>query len=154
MLWGTQNGCLGETAGLLLILGGLFLLWRGLINWRVPFFFMLSAVLLAWILPEKIRLEGGASGFSAWFSGDPWRHLLGGGLLIGAFFMATDMVTSPVTNKGAIIFAVGCGVLTAVIRVVGGYPEGVSYSIILMNTAVPLIDRHTRPRTVGEASES
>jgi len=154
MLWGTQNGCLGETAGLLLILGGLFLLWRGYINWRVPFFFMLSAVVLAWILPEKIRLAGGETGFSEWFAGDPLRHLLGGGLLIGAFFMATDMVTSPITNRGAIIFAVGCGVLTAIIRLVGGYPEGVSYAIILMNTAVPLIDRHTRPRTFGEGSAS
>jgi len=92
--------------------------------------------------------------WTAWFTGDMLRQLLGGGLLIGALFMATDMVTSPVSNKGAIIFAVGCGVLTALIRLMGGYPEGVSYSIILMNTAVPLIDRHTRPRTFGEASES
>jgi electron transport complex protein RnfD len=154
MLWGTQNGCLGETSGLLLLLGGLFLIVRGLVNWRVPFFFLLTAVVLAWILPEKIRVAGADPAYSDWFSGDPIRHLLGAGLLIGALFMATDMVTSPVTNKGAIIFAVGCGALTALIRLYGGYPEGVSYSIILMNTAVPLIDRHTRPRTFGEVSES
>jgi electron transport complex protein RnfD len=153
MLWGTQNGCMGETAGLLLILGGVFLIFRGMVNWRVPVFFIGSCLLVAFILPEKIRLAGGEIGWSAWLSGDLLRQLLGGGLLIGAFFMATDMVTSPITNKGAIIFAVGCGVLTAVIRLVGGYPEGVSYSIILMNTAVPLIDRHTRPKTFGEGDE-
>ena len=150
LLLGRRNGCLGETAGLLLSLGGLFLLWRGYINWRVPFFFILAALVIAWILPEKIRVLGGGHGWSAWFAGDPIRHLLGGGLLIGAFFMATDMVTSPATNRGLVVFAVGCGVLTALIRVLGGYPEGVSYAIILMNTAVPLIDRHTRPRTFGE----
>jgi electron transport complex protein RnfD len=149
LLLGKRNGCLGETAGLLIILGGLILLWRGYINWRVPFFFILSALALGWVLPEKIRWAGGTL-FSPWFSGDPLRHLLSGGLLLGAFFMATDMVTSPVSNKGAIIFAVGCGLLTALIRLYGGYPEGVCYSIILMNTAVPLIDRHTRPRTYGE----
>jgi electron transport complex protein RnfD len=152
---GMRNGCLGETAILLLVLGGVVLILLGHVNWRVPFFFILTALVLAWILPEKIRLvgESAGTGWSPWFSGDPLRQLLGGGLVIGAFFMATDMVTSPVTNRGMIIFAVGCGVLTAVIRLMGGYPEGVSYSIILMNTAVPLIDRHTRPRTFGEVRE-
>lgn len=150
---GARNGCLGETAGLLLILGGLFLLIRGYLNWRVPVFFIVTALVVAFILPEKIRLSDGTTAWSAWFEGDMLRQLLGGGLLIGALFMATDMVTSPVSNKGAIIFAVGCGVLTALIRLMGGYPEGVSYSIILMNTAVPLIDRHTRPRTFGEVPE-
>jgi electron transport complex protein RnfD len=150
---GARNGCLGETAGLLLILGGIFLLVRGYLNWRVPVFFILSALVVAWILPEKIRLGDGTTAWTAWFTGDMLRQLLGGGLLLGALFMATDMVTSPVSNKGAIIFAIGCGVLTALIRLVGGYPEGVSYSIILMNTAVPIIDRHTRPRTFGEVPE-
>ncbi len=101
----------------------------------------------------KIRLADGSTGWSDWLNGDILRHLLGGGLLIGAFFMATDMVTSPVSNKGAIIFATGCGVIAVMIRLFGGYPEGVSYAIILMNTAVPLIDRHTRPRTYGEVEE-
>lgn len=152
LLLGKRNGCLGETAGLLLILGGLFLIWRGYVNWRVPFFFILFALAFAFVLPEKIRLADGSVGWSAWFAGDPLRHLLGGGLLIGAFFMATDMVTSPATNRGMIVFAAGCGIITALIRLTGGYPEGVSYSIILMNTAVPLIDRHTRPRTFGEVA--
>jgi electron transport complex protein RnfD len=76
-------------------------------------------------------------------------HLLSGGLMLGAWFMATDMVTTPVTRPGLLIFGVGCGVLTAIIRLIGGYPEGVCYSILLMNTAVPLIDRYTRPRVFG-----
>jgi len=150
LFFGFRNGCLGETSAALMILGGIVLLILGYINWRVPLFFIGSALLLAWLLPERIRLADGTAAWSAWFSGDMLRQLFGGGLLLGAFFMATDMVTSPVSNKGAIIFAVGCGVITALIRNVGGYPEGVSYSIILMNTAVPLIDRHTRPRTYGE----
>lgn len=147
---GMRNGCIGETMGLLLVAGGIVLLLMGYINWRVPVFFIGTALLVAFVLPEKIRLMGGETAWSGWFQGDLLRHLLGGGLLIGAFFMATDMVTSPVTNKGAVIFAAGCGVIAALIRLVGGYPEGVSYAIILMNTAVPLIDRHTRPRTYGE----
>jgi electron transport complex protein RnfD len=150
LLIGHRNGCLGETMGLLLILGGVFLWFKGYINWRVPLIFIATTLVLTFILPEKVRLMGGVTGFTPWFAGDPLRHLLGGGLLIGAFFMATDMVTSPVTNKGLVIFAVGCGLLTALIRLVGGYPEGVSYAIILMNTAVPLIDRFSRPRTYGE----
>jgi electron transport complex protein RnfD len=81
------------------------------------------------------------------------QHLFGGGLMLGAFFMATDMVTSPVTNRGLVIFAVGCGLITAIIRLYGGYPEGVCYSIILMNTAVPLIDRYTRPRIYGAVKD-
>jgi electron transport complex protein RnfD len=80
----------------------------------------------------------------------PVFHIFSGGLILGAFFMATDMVTSPVTKKGRIIFGIGCGVLTVVIRLVGGYPEGVSYSILLMNIAVPLIDKYTPPRIFGE----
>jgi electron transport complex protein RnfD len=152
LLFGLRNGCLGETMGILLILGGLFLWFKGYINWRVPLVFIVTTLVLTFVLPEKVRLAGGAVGYTPWLSGDPLRHLLGGGLLLGAFFMATDMVTSPVTNKGLVIFAVGCGVLTALIRLVGGYPEGVCYSIIIMNTAVPLIDRFSRPRTYGEVA--
>jgi electron transport complex protein RnfD len=76
--------------------------------------------------------------------------VLSGGLILGAFFMATDMVTSPVTPRGRLVFGVGCGILTSIIRLWGGYPEGVSYSILLMNITVPLIDRYTRPRKLGE----
>lgn len=83
---------------------------------------------------------------------DPLFHLLAGGLVIGAFFMATDYVTSPITTKGQIIFGVGCGVLTSLIRIYGGYPEGVCYAILLMNAVTPLIDRYVKPRRFGEVS--
>jgi electron transport complex protein RnfD len=83
----------------------------------------------------------------------PIFHILSGGLILGAFFMATDMVTSPVTKKGRLIFGMGCGILTVVIRLIGGYPEGVSYSILLMNIAVPLIDRYTIPKPFGEVKK-
>ncbi len=89
-----------------------------------------------------------------WFGGDPLFDLLTGGLLIGAFFMATDMVTCPITKKGMLIFGLGCGGLNALIRTYGGYPEGVCYAILLMNTAVPLIDRYTRPRVFGTAKSA
>ena len=87
------------------------------------------------------------------FDGHPLFHILSGGLALGAFFMATDMVTSPVTPKGKIIFGIGCGVLTSIIRLKGGYPEGVSYSILLMNITVPLIDRYTRPVKFGQVKK-
>jgi electron transport complex protein RnfD len=98
-----------------------------------------TVALLTWIL-------GGRGAFD----GNPLFHMLAGGLVLGAFFMATDMVTSPITARGKLIFGVGCGILTSIIRLKGGYPEGVSYSIIIMNIAVPLIDKYTRPRKLGE----
>ena len=143
LLVGTVGGCLGETSALLLLLGGGFLMLRGYVKWQVPVPYLGTVALLGWALPVKLQ------GQLVWFAGDPLFHLLAGGLFLGAFFMATDMVTSPITKKGMILFGVGCGVLTAVIRVFGGYPEGVAYSILLMNTAVPLIDRHIRPTKYG-----
>ena len=104
---------------------------------------MAAVALLGWALPVSVR------GRWLWFAGDPLFHLLSGGLLLGAFFMATDMVTSPITKSGMVVFGLGCGVLTAVVRLYGGYPEGVCYSILLMNTAVPLIDRAIKPRKLG-----
>jgi electron transport complex protein RnfD len=148
-----MGGCLGEVGALFLMLGGGLLIWWGHVNWRVPVLYVGTVLVLGWLMPEKINLADGTTAWSGWGVGNPVHHLFGGGLILGALFMATDMVTSPVSNKGAIIFAIGCGVLTALIRLVGGYPEGVSYSIILMNTAVPIIDRHTRPRTFGEVPE-
>lgn len=149
-LWiGETGGCIGETSAILIILGGLFLIWRGIVNWRVPFFYIATTVLLMLIFPYKY-IEGKPVALPY----DTLEYILfimgSGGLMLGAFFMATDMVTSPITNKGLIIFAVGCGVITAVIRLVGGYPEGVCYSILLMNTATPLIDRFTQPKKFGE----
>jgi H+/Na+-translocating ferredoxin:NAD+ oxidoreductase subunit D len=148
LLLGQMGGCLGEVGFLWLMLGGLYLIWRGHVDWRVPGIYIGTVLVLGWIMPEKIQLIDGTA-WSGWFAGNPVHHLFGGGLIIGAFFMATDMVTSPVTRRGLVIFAFGCGLLTAIIRLYGGYPEGVCYSIILMNTAVPLIDRFTRPRIYG-----
>jgi len=147
---GNTMGCIGEVSALALLLGGLYLLARNLIGWRIPLLYIATVAVLGWALPAPYTAEGGATAYTHWFTGPALLHVVGGGLFIGAFFMATDMVTSPMTPKGQTIFAVGCGVLTAVIRLYGGYPEGVCYSILLMNTVVPLIDAWTRPRVYGK----
>jgi electron transport complex protein RnfD len=134
-------GSLGETCKIALIVGGLFLIVRGIVDWRIPLCYIGTVFMLTWLLPV-------GSHSSAW-ARDPIYHILSGGLIIGAFFMATDMVTTPVTPAGRAIFGVGCGVLVSLIRRYGGYPEGVAYSIVLMNTATPLIDRWVRPRVYG-----
>ena len=139
LLWGKIGGVIGETSAALLLLGGVFLLVKGYIDWRVPLGYMGTVALMAWVF----------AGPEGYFTGNVLFHLLSGGLVLGAFFMATDMVTTPVTRKGKWIFAVGCGVLTMLIRFKGGYPEGVSYAILLMNTATPLIDAYTKPRIYG-----
>jgi Na+-translocating ferredoxin:NAD+ oxidoreductase subunit D len=142
LLLGNVGGSFGEVSALALLLGGLFLLYRGIIRWQIPVGFIGSVVLISGIThfmqPERYL--------------NPLVHVLAGGLIIGAFFMATDMVTSPVTRKGMLIFGIGCGVLTSVIRLWGGYPEGVSFAILLMNALTPLIDRYTRPKVFGQLS--
>ena len=135
---GFRNGSIGETSTLLLLLGGLFLIYKGYIRWHVPVFMIGTVGLLTWIF--------GPAGL---FTGDPLFHMMAGGLIIGAFFMATDMVTTPITVKGQILFAVGAGALTVLIRLVGGYPEGVCYAILLMNAVTPLIDRFIQPKIFG-----
>jgi Na+-translocating ferredoxin:NAD+ oxidoreductase subunit D len=139
LLIGSTGGSFGEVSAVALLLGGLFLLWRGHIRWQIPIGYMGTVAVitgLAWMIaPERYA--------------DPLFHMLSGGLMLGAWFMATDMVTSPVTRRGMLIFGVGCGVLTAVIRLWGGYPEGVSFAILLMNAVTPLIDRYVRPRVFG-----
>jgi len=132
---GHIGGSLGETSALAILLGAAYLIYKGYINWRIPVGILGTVVVLTVI-----------------FGHDPIFHLFSGGLLIGAFFMATDMVTSPVTKKGRWIFGFGVGLLVVLIRLWGGYPEGVMYAILLMNTGVPLIDRYTRPRSLGEVS--
>lgn len=139
MFIGTRNGSLGETSTVLLLLGGLYLIWRGYINWVVPAAMILTVGLLTWIF--------GPAGL---FTGDPLFHMMAGGLILGAFFMATDMVTIPITIKGQIIFAVGAGAITVLIRLAGGYPEGVCYSLLLMNAVTPLIDRFVKPDIFGQ----
>jgi electron transport complex protein RnfD len=138
---GNVGGSLGETSALALLLGGLYLLYRRVINYRIPVVYIATVGILAFVF----------GGFN--LSYVPY-HILAGGLLLGAIFMATDYSSSPMTAKGQIIFAVGCGLLTAVIRFYGGYPEGVSYSILLMNIATPLIDRFTLPRKFGGVKKS
>jgi len=132
---GQIGGSLGETSALAILLGAAYLIYKGYVNWRIPVGILGTVVVL-----------------TAVFGHDPIFHLLSGGLLIGAFFMATDMVTSPVTKKGRWIFGFGVGLLVVLIRLWGGYPEGVMYAILLMNTGVPLIDRYTKPRSLGEVS--
>jgi len=131
---GKVGGCIGETSALFLLLGGIFLLIIGIIDYRIVAGYLGSFFLLALVLPTRANI---------------FFHLFSGGLFLGAFFMATDWVTSPVTKKGRWIFGVGCGVLTVIIRIWGGYPEGVSYSILLMNVFTPVIDRFTREKVFG-----
>lgn len=140
LFWGKVGGCLGETSVFLLLIGAAYLLYKGHIEWRTPLGYLGAVAVLAWIFSGN-----------GLFSGDPLFHLLAGGVVLGAFFMATDMVTTPVTRKGKLIFGIGCGILTMLIRLIGGYPEGVSYSILLMNLTTPLIDRYTKPRIFGDA---
>lgn len=137
---GDRNGCIGETSTILLILGGLILIYKKYINWQVPVVMVGTVGLFTWIF-----------GPNGAFTGDPLFHMMAGGLIIGAFFMATDMVTIPLTRKGQLIFAFGAGLLTTLIRLKGGYPEGVCYSILLMNSVTPLIDRLCPPVKFGAA---
>jgi electron transport complex protein RnfD len=142
LFWGKIGGCIGETSVVLLLIGAVYLIYKRYIGLRIPLSYIGTVAILSWLF-------GGTEGI---FSGDPIFHVLAGGLILGAFYMATDMVTSPVTSPGRYIFGVGCGVITVLIRLVGGYPEGVSYSILLMNLTVPLIDRYTKPKTFGKVS--
>ena len=152
---GLVPGSIGEVSKLALLAGGIFLIARNRVNWRAPVFYILTFAILTFALPgDKIPGHGYLHILDAANLTLHTRltlyHVLSGGLLIGAFFMATDMVTTPITNRGLMIFGIGCGLMTAVIRLYGGYPEGVCYSILLMNTATPLIDRFTRPKVFGE----
>ena len=136
-LSGNIGGCIGETCAIALIIGGIYLLVRRVISWRIPVTYILTVFILSWF-----------------FGRTPLYELLIGGLMLGAFFMATDYSSSPVTPLGQLIMGFGCGVLTALIRSYGSYPEGVSYSILLMNLAVPLIDRYTKPKIFGEVKKN
>lgn len=142
LFFGNRNGSLGETSVVLLLLGGIFLVIKGYIDWLVPVVMIATVGLLTWIF--------GPAGF---FSGDPLFHMMAGGLVIGAFFMATDMVTTPMTRKGRVVFAFGAACITVLIRLAGGYPEGVCYSILLMNSITPLIDRYTAPAAFGRSGK-
>jgi electron transport complex protein RnfD len=138
LVLGTTGGSIGETASLIILLCGVYLAWRGFLNWRIPASVLVTVAALAGILHlASVKYP------------DPLFMLFSGGLILGAVFMATDMVTSPVTNTGRWIFGVGVGIMTVVVRIWGGLPEGVMYAILLMNAFTPFINKATQPRVFG-----
>ena len=144
LAFGKINGSLGETSGVALLLGGIYLWARRDLDWRIPVSILATVILFSACLGL----------FDAERFPTPWFSVFSGGLLLGAIYMATDPVTSPVTPRGAWIFGIGVGALVMLIRVFGGLPEGVMYAILLMNSATPLIDRYTQPRVFGRGVEA
>lgn len=140
MFLGNTGGCIGEISALALLIGGIYLIYRRVITWHIPVYCIGTVMLLMSIF----YLTTGNLKFL------PWAHLLSGGLMLGAIFMATDYTTSPMTIKGQIIFAIGCGILTVIIRAFSAYPEGISFAILIMNSLVPLIDKYAIQRYYGE----
>ncbi len=140
LLIGNVAGSMGETSVILILIGGLYLRYKGYINWKLPLGYLGSIFVLgaAFWLVDPVKYP------------NPFFHIFAGGAMLGAWFMVTDMVTSPVTPLGQWIFAVCGGVLVVVIRLFGGLPEGVMYSILFMNAFVPLLNKHTRPKVFGE----
>lgn len=130
---GNVGGCIGETCALAILLGGIYLIARKVISPIIPVTYIATVFVLAFVMGQ-----------------DPLFHILSGGVMLGAFFMATDYTTSPITSKGKVIFAIGCGLMTMLIRVYANLPEGVSFSIVLMNILVPHIENLTRPKAFGE----
>lgn len=139
LFYGQMGGSMGEVAALALIIGGIYLLWKKIITWHIPVSVLVTVALFTGILwmadPTKFA--------------DPLFHLLTGGLMLGAIYMATDYVTSPMTHKGMIIYGIGIGVITVSIRTWGAYPEGVSFAILIMNAFVPLLNMYIKPRRFG-----
>lgn len=145
LLLGHRAGSIGETSAIALLVGAAFLLIKRYITWHIPFSFLGSAALLAWVFGGKDP----HTGKMLLLTGDPIVHLLSGGMLLGAFFMATDYVTCPTVKAGQVVFGIGCGALTMLIRLKGGYPEGVMFAILIMNCLAPLIDRGVRTKVFG-----
>ncbi|NDV65107.1 RnfABCDGE type electron transport complex subunit D [Bacteroides sp. 224] len=140
---GNNGGCLGEVSAAALLLGLVYMLWKKIISWHIPVSIILTVFVFAGIMhlvdPTKYVA--------------PWIHLISGGLLLGAVFMATDYVTSPMSKKGMLIFGVCIGVLTMVIRIKGAYPEGMSFAILIMNAFTPLINMYCKPKRFGEVAK-
>lgn len=138
-LMGNQGGSLGEVSAIALLLGALYMFYKKIITWHIPVSYLVTVIVFAgifWLInPERYL--------------DPLFHLITGGMMLGIFYMATDMVSSPINHRGMIIFGIGCGVLTMVIRIWGSYPEGVSFAILIMNALTPLINRSIKPRRFG-----
>lgn len=140
LLIGYIGGCLGETSAIAILLGGAYLLYKNCVEWRIPAAYLGTVFVLGsilWIVDSNKYP-------------DPIFHLLAGGLMLGAIFMATDMITSPVTPLGCWLFGIGAGILVIIIRLPGGAAEGVMYSILLMNAVTPLLNRYTKPRVFGQ----
>ena len=138
LLLGNHGGVLGETCAIALILGGVYLLVRGIADWRIPTAFI-GTVFVCYLIKDGAEMA--------------LYQLLSGGLLLGAFFMATDYATSPITGLGRVIFGIGCGFFLFIIRAFANYPEGCSFAILFMNVATPMIDRFTMPRPFGEVKK-
>lgn len=138
-MMGSIGGSMGEVSALALILGGVYMLWKKIITWHIPVSVLATVFIFSGIL----------WGFNPENYADPVFHMLTGGLMLGAIFMATDMVTSPMTKGGQLVFGFGVGLLTILIRLWGAYPEGVSFAILLMNAVVPLINKGFKPRRFG-----
>lgn len=138
MFWGNIPGSMGEISVLMLLIGGVYLIARKVINWHTPVSYIATVAVLTFLFPK-------------YGTGVEWMlySIFGGGLMLGAFFMATDYATSPVTKKGQVIFGIGCGLFTVFIRYFGSYNEGVCYSIMVMNLCVALIDKYTKPTRFG-----
>ncbi|MBU0488685.1 MAG: RnfABCDGE type electron transport complex subunit D [Bacteroidetes bacterium] len=143
-LVGNVTGSIGEVSAIAIVVGGIYLLIRKIITWHIPVSFLLSVVVFAgifWLIDDSKYV-------------DPLFHVITGGIMLGAFFMATDMVTSPMSKMGQILFGIGCGLLTMIIRMFGAYPEGVSFAILIMNAFVPLINSGMKPKRFGEKVQS
>lgn len=140
LFMGQMGGSLGEVSALALLLGFGWMLYRKIITWHIPVFVIISIAAFTGILWLVDPLKNAS----------PLFHILTGGVMLGAIYMATDLVTSPMTRTGMIIYAVGIGIITVVIRVFGAYPEGVSFAILIMNAAVPLINRYIKPKRFGK----
>jgi len=139
MAIGFNHGSLGEISAILLILGGFYMLWKKVITWQTPVSIIATVSLVSgifWMIDSEIYVN-------------PLYHVLTGGLMLGAIFMATDMVTSPMTGKGQIIYGVGIGLITISIRMFGAYPEGISFAILIMNAFVPLLNMYIKPKRFG-----
>ena len=144
LLIGTTSGSAGEMSALALLLGGIFLIVRKVITWHIPATIIVTMAIMTgifWLVNPEIYAS-------------PIIHILSGGAILGAFYMATDLVTSPMTKKGMMIFAIGIAVITVVIRLFGAYPEGISFAILIMNAFVPLIDKYFKPRRFGNKIKS
>lgn len=142
MLSGVMPGSLGEISAISLLVGGIYMIWRKVITWHIPVAVLGSMAVFAFIV--ALTQGGGALMYEL-----PAFHLLAGGAMLGAIFMATDYVTSPMTAKGMLIYGVGIGVITMIIRQWGAYPEGMSFAILLMNSVTPLINKYVKPKRFG-----